>query len=139
MTAPLLMLDLSNNNAEVNFAAVRAAGVSGVMLKVGQGADYIDPTWETRSVSARAAGLRVGGYYYVEPGVTAPEIQAQRFATLLGAIGRRDLRPAQDLETPGSLTTAGAVADWSRAFSVEVAKRTGTCPMLYSYQSFLEG
>lgn len=126
------VLDLSNNNPVVNFQQLAHNGVTGVMLKVSEGATFRDPVFKNYAMRARNQGLRVGGYHFAQPNGGDPIAEARHFAECLGEVQRRDYRPALDLEqNPGGLSWSQLVA-WSRAFNQEVFKQTGSLPMLYA-------
>lgn len=138
---PKLVLDLSNNNAEPTWHVLkdwrktvngRTYTVEGVLLKASEGATFTDPVFQNWSKRARAAGLRVGGYHFAQPGGGDALAEARWFASRLGKIQRRDFRPALDLEAnPGNLSWSGLV-NWSRQFNQEVQRLTGTLPIFYA-------
>lgn len=57
-------IDLSYHNGEVDFAALRRAGITFVILRVGTGKTLPDTRFEEYYAAARAAGLQIGVYYY---------------------------------------------------------------------------
>ena len=64
-----LGIDISKWNDTIDFAKVKAAGVKFVYIRVGfsglaTGAITEDPMWETNLKKAKAAGLKVGIYYF---------------------------------------------------------------------------
>ncbi|HSX58886.1 MAG TPA: glycoside hydrolase family 25 protein [Tahibacter sp.] len=119
------VVDLSHHNASVDFSALAAAGVAGVIHKATQGAGYVDPTYAQRQAQARAAGLRWGAYHFGDG--SDATVQAQHFlATANAAPG--DLL-ALDIEqnTQGaSMTLAQA-----EAFVQAVHQQTGRWPGVY--------
>lgn len=70
-----------------SFSQMKAHGVDGVVLKACQGKDIIDPKFADYYVKARAAGLKVAAYNYVDPAFSA----AQHFANWQRAVGDREL------------------------------------------------
>jgi GH25 family lysozyme M1 (1,4-beta-N-acetylmuramidase) len=67
MAPTLKALDLSHhnvgpNNGDIDFAAVAAFGILGVILKATQGVKMQDPTYADRIVAVRAAGMLGGAY-----------------------------------------------------------------------------
>lgn len=129
----LTVIDLSNWQGSVNWARVKQDGIGLAYVKATQGDGYTDPTFEPNRREAEALGIRIGAYAYVTPGKASPEAQAAHLAKVVGTLRRRELRPAQDLETGG---TAGVEA-FARAFSKAVARELGCTPLLYSYPAFL--
>lgn len=62
-----VVYDISNNQGEVNFNAIKASGAYGVILKAGgsDGGFYKDWYFEQNYTRAFNAGLHIGAYYYV--------------------------------------------------------------------------
>lgn len=69
------------------FSEMKAHGVDGVVLKACQGKDIIDVKFADYYVKARAAGLKVAAYNYVDPAFSA----AEHFANWQRAVGDREL------------------------------------------------
>lgn len=132
------LIDLSNNNPTPHWAAVKAAKIAGVWMKVSEGGTFIDQTWQDRSASARAVGLPVGGYHFARPAAVAAISQAAMFCRALGKIGLHDLRPVLDLEDSGHLSPA-ALRTWVHDFNQKVLAETGVGPIFYSYRAFIQG
>lgn len=130
----IALIDLSNNNETPDFRQVAGAGVAGCWMKVTEGDAFTDPTYATRAVAARQAGLRVGGYHFAQPYRPA-DAQARWFAEHLGPIGPHDLRPVLDLELDGGLSPAQLVA-WARAFNRALVELVHVGPILYTYTAF---
>lgn len=61
---PVIGVDLSAHNGNVDFARVAASGVDFVFLKATEGTDFRDPKFADNYVSARKAGLKVGAYHF---------------------------------------------------------------------------
>lgn len=81
-------VDLSNNDP-VNASgmrAIKAHGFVGLYAKVNQ-ATYIDPTYAGMVRDARAAGLKVGGYDFMDPGRASASHDADLFVGRLKATG----------------------------------------------------
>lgn len=82
MTINLKVLDLSHHNTgphggPIDFAAIAAYGIRGVILKATQGLAYVDPTLHARLSAVRAAGLDVGAYHFAD--ASDPLQQAKHF------------------------------------------------------------
>lgn len=135
-------IDLSSNNDPQNFRSVKADAIVGGWVKVGGGNEtragslYVHrnfPNWAKRM---RAAGLRVGGYWFAVPLRGDAKLQAKEFAGHLGEIKRRDLRPVLDFER-NDFGLSNAERDaWAHEFSQEFKRITGLFPLYYSYASF---
>lgn len=132
------VVDLSNNNPEPSFYYLKNRGVTGVMLKVSEGATFKDAKFTDWARRARAQGLRVGGYHFAQPNGGDPLKEAAWFVKNMGQLNFRDFRPALDLEAnPGHLSWKDLVV-WSRAFNQEVFRLSGHLPMLYASKGWLE-
>jgi len=57
-------IDLSYHNGKVDFKALRNAGITFVILRVGTSRTMPDPKFEEYYAQARAAGLSIGAYFY---------------------------------------------------------------------------
>ncbi len=129
----LLVVDLSNNNASVDFARLaRVPGIAGVYLKASEGQTFTDGTFHERRREANAAGLRVGAYHFGR--LRSAGAEARRFVSVVGSLDCRDLRPALDAEVaPGR-----EWVDWTREWNRIVRAELGTGPLFYSYPAWLQ-
>ena len=60
------VIDVSKHNGNIDFAAVKNAGVYAVIIRAGYGREVSqkDPMFETNYAAAKAAGLHIGAYWY---------------------------------------------------------------------------
>jgi len=58
------VIDISHWNTVRDFAALKAAGILGVILKCTQGTNYVDPTYVARRKLITDAGLLFGAYTF---------------------------------------------------------------------------
>jgi lysozyme len=72
----LLILDVSNNNAEPNWEQLRRQGIAAVFLKASEGTSFIDTTFADRRKAANRAGLHVGAYHFARPDESVATSQA---------------------------------------------------------------
>jgi lysozyme len=133
----LTLLDLSNNNPDPDWRAVKKAGAYGVLLKVTESTAFVDDTWQRRSVDARQVGLHVGGYHFARPHPGSAIPEAEFFCKRLGKVGRRDLHPALDLESNEGNLGPSELLEWVRQFQRQVRRYTGVRCLLYSNTAFL--
>ena len=56
--------DSSGNYLSLDWDAIKAAGVSFVIIRIGDASIGLDPTFEKSYTEAKAAGLEVGAYFY---------------------------------------------------------------------------
>lgn len=61
---PVHGVDLSRWQGDVNWRQAQAAGISFAYIKATEGADLLDPMFQTYRLGARAVGLRYGAYHY---------------------------------------------------------------------------
>ena len=133
-------IDISHHNGTVDWAKVRADGISFAFLKASEGRSYRDPTFPGHLKAARAAGILVGAYHFVTAqSVDAAREEAANFMgaiTAAGGIDLLDLPPVMDYENnPGQLTKAqiNAVAE---SFLTTVESLSGRKPIIYTGNSF---
>jgi lysozyme len=68
------VIDISHHNKVVDWAAIKAAGIQGVILKASDGTHFVDPTYAERRAAARAAGLMTGAYHFARNGNVAAQV-----------------------------------------------------------------
>lgn len=61
---PCRGVDLSGHNGDVDFEAIKRAGMSFVILKATEGVSFNDKMFHTNYKAAREAGLKVGAYHF---------------------------------------------------------------------------
>lgn len=61
---PVVGIDLSAHNGDVDFEKVAAAGIKFVFLKASEGVDFRDPKFLENYQNARKAGIKVGAYHF---------------------------------------------------------------------------
>lgn len=59
-----VIVDLSHNNGNADFARARAAGIIGVIHKATQSTGFVDPAYARRRQAAGDAGLLWGAYHF---------------------------------------------------------------------------
>lgn len=101
---PIVGIDISRNNGQVDFDDVRADGVSFVFIKSSEGGSFRDKTFRHNVSRAHEAGLKVGAYHFFRKSVDGKR-QAQNF-----------LHAVEDM--PLDLPLAIDVEDWNNDKSV---------------------
>jgi lysozyme len=130
----LKVVDLSHHNVgprggsdDIDFEAMFAGGIRGVILKSSQGAANVDRTYEDRRQAARDAGLLVGAYHFAESGDVDTEVKnflnaAQPDAKTLMALDHEAYQGDNNLDLDGA-----------RAFLESLRDQLGgRLPFLYS-------
>lgn len=144
---PIHGIDVSKWQAEIDWAAVRAAGTRFAFIKATEGGDHEDERFRQNWAGAKAAGVPVGAYHFVFWCRPAHE-QAQWFVQHIP----RDpdaLPPVLDLEWNGHSRTCPqkvprAVAlEKARLMLRELEAHTGKIPIIYTditfHREVLEG
>lgn len=129
------IIDVSNNNGRVDFAAARRAGAVGVYLKVTEGTGFVDGTYLANRVAAKKAGLLVGGYHFAHPADNPTAEAAFFLAHLVYEPG--DLIPMLDLERSAAPKPEGVVKPYAEAVAHAVKARHGHCG-LYCGSYFIQ-
>lgn len=62
---PVHGIDIARYQGEIDWQAVRAAGVRFAYVKATEGGDYVDPKFQDNWRAAKAAGVPVGAYHFV--------------------------------------------------------------------------
>lgn len=133
-------IDVSHWQGSINWPKVKADGISFAFVKATQGTTWVDPQFKTNASGAKAAGLLIGPYHFVDAMTPESAIQqAQHFAKTIQASGVTfDLPPVMDYENnPKGLSKAqiNAVAS---TFLKEVQKLTGIVPIIYTGNAFAQ-
>ena len=119
------VIDIYHGNSIHDFAAIKAAGIIGVIHKCTQGAGYADPMYATRRKSATDAGLLWGAYTFNSGEDTAAQVKeffshAEPDANTLMCLDFED--------NPHSQMSI----DQARAFLVQADAQLGRKLVLYS-------
>lgn len=99
MTEPYF-LDCSHWNGVIDWARVRAAGITHAYIKASESTNYTDPAFKTNWTGAKASGIKRGAYMFFR-GNAGGAAQAQHFLKVVGPdLGEID--PAVDVEAAAS-------------------------------------
>jgi GH25 family lysozyme M1 (1,4-beta-N-acetylmuramidase) len=120
-----IVIDIYHGDNVIDFAAVRAAGIVGVIHKASQGAGIVDTSYATRRKLALAAGLRWGAYHFMslEDGAA----QAGHFLSVADADA--DTLVALDWENVGAAEPSAHLA---RAFLEVIQDKLNRRAKIYS-------
>lgn len=131
------IIDLSHHNGDVDFMAVKAAGIDGVIIRTGYGVEspkQKDRRFEEYYSKAKAAGLYVGAYHYCYAKNTAEAVKEAEFMLMLMKGKSFDLPVYGDFEEQGKLSKSVCCA-MVRAFCDRLEK-SGAWAGIYSYDTF---
>ena len=128
---PRTILDVSKWQGEIDVAAVADDGVEVVYIRSSVGSSYVDPYFERNYTQAKANGLKVGFYHYVNARTVEEAQQEAQFfaATVRGK--QPECRLAMDFEYFGDLTV-DQINAISRAFLETLQQASGKEVALYS-------
>lgn len=119
-----LVIDLYHGDNVIDFGAIRASGIVGVIHKASQGSS-IDHTYATRRKLAKQAGLLWGAYHFAD--LTDPATQAEYFLSAADP-GDGDLLALDWERINGSSLTA----DQARVFLETIERKHGRKAVIYS-------
>jgi len=120
------VVDLSHHNSNVDFTALRNAGILGVIHKATQGIGYADPTYADHRAAALRAGLLWGAYHFGTDGDGVQ--QAVDFLNTVGDV--QGTLMALDFEP--NPNGPSMTLEEARAFVTHVQAATGRYPVFYS-------
>ena len=127
-----VVVDISHyENVSQDFVTTAQAGIAAVILKATQGTGFVDPTFLPRVAEARAAGLLVGAYHFLDG--SSPAEQVAHFLTIAVSEGMVKWL-ALDWE-PYPASPANVMQAATAVASVQAA--TGKWPILYTIRSML--
>ncbi|KAJ7032052.1 glycoside hydrolase family 25 protein [Mycena alexandri] len=132
-------IDVSHFQTTVDWAVVKASGVSFVYIKATEGTTFEDPTFSSKYTGATTAGLIRGGYHFAHPDSSSGATQANYFLAHGGGWS------ADGITLPGALDieynpdgaecyglTASAMVSWISDFSSTYHAATTRFPVIYT-------
>ncbi|WP_370672279.1 lysozyme [Streptomyces sp. SolWspMP-5a-2] len=133
--------DVSSHQKRVDWGKARSRGAAFVYVKATESTSYRNPYFDGQYRGARDHGILRGAYHFALPNRSSGAAQAAFFVRNGGdwKADGRTLPPALDIEYNPydrkhrcyGLGKARMVG-WIRAFSDEVARRTGRPPVIYT-------
>lgn len=129
-------IDVSHWQGTIVWPAVKAAGKEFAFMKASQGTTFVDSTYQTNRVNARAAGIRIGAYHFADPDATPGDAVAEADHFLDAAQpSSGELLPVLDLEQAGGLAVPDLQA-WVKAYMGRIYQRTGLRSVIYVSPAF---
>ncbi len=128
-------IDVSHDQGDVDWAAVKAGGITFVFAKATQGHTEVDPKFTENWTGLKNAELVRGAYHFFDPDVDA-EAQAEHFIATV-QLEQGDLPPVLDIEVTQGVSREG-IDDDIKVWLEKVAEAYGITPILYSDRSFIE-
>ncbi|KAF7351399.1 Lysozyme [Mycena sanguinolenta] len=136
-------IDVSHYQGTVNWASVKAKGISFVYIKATEGTTYRDPNFSANYEGATTAGLIRGAYHFAHPDSSSGAAQAEYFLAHGGIHAGGwsgdgiTLPGALDIEyNPGGAEcyglSASAMVSWISDFSSTYHAKTTRYPVIYT-------
>ncbi|MMZ54911.1 Lysozyme M1 precursor [compost metagenome] len=133
-------IDVSRYQGNIDWKAVKADGISFAFIKASQGQRYVDPTFTTNAKGARAAGVMLGAYHFLDAtSVEAAKAEARHFADVMDQVGGAkalDLPAVMDYENNPSNLSKTIISAVALAFLIELERLTGRKPIIYTGNAF---
>ena len=136
--------DISKHQGPIDFRKMAANNVAGVIIRAGNGT-RVDPMLRTYMLGAKAAGLKVGVYWFCNPRVGTAKQQGEMLAAAHLAWDC-DLPPMLDVES--YLNEAGSPSDnifgeryaaWLMEMALTVDEITDRLATVYTNKSYWDG
>jgi lysozyme len=123
-------IDVSHWDGDIDWTAVKAAGIEFAFMKATEGTSFTDPQFATYWQDAQKSSVIRGAYHFFRPAVDAAQ-QADFFVQTAGVPQLGDLPLTLDLEVTDSLAAA-EVAQAALVFLQRVEQLTGRVPIIYT-------
>lgn len=142
-TPKVSFIDVSHHNAQQGlslafYQTIKAAGVNGVVVKVSDGTNYIDPAASVNIANAKASGLAVSAYHFARfTSAAEAKTEADWFNKQLQVVGFDKLKDGivtVDVELPTA--SRQTLTDATNAFATEMHQLGYPTVDLYSGSSF---
>ncbi len=135
-------IDVSHWQGTIDWKRVRSSGQQFVFIKATEGKSYRDKQFLTNVNGARAVGLLVGAYHFVNAvNVADAKLEAAHFVGRLqeaGGVARFDLPPVMDYENNPANLSKSAMNAVALAFLQEVERLGGRKPIIYTGNAFAQ-
>lgn len=128
-----LGIDVSKYQKDLDFSAIKAAGITLVCIQVAEGTSYINPHWQQHYQEAKAQGLSIGFYHFFTPGVDAVA-QARYFFQAISGVPY-DCLPMLNIEKDGEYKAEELPAEVHACIN-EINYLTGRMTVIYTGTSF---
>jgi lysozyme len=129
-------VDVSVYQGNVNWGAVKAAGIGFAIARISDGS-YMDTKFDQNWSGMKGAGVVRGAYQFFEPGED-PVAQANIVINKVGKLAPGDLPVTADVEVTGGQSPA-TIASHLQTWVDHVQAGTGKAPMIYTAPGFWKG
>lgn len=134
-TNNLAGIDVSHFQGNVNWPAVKAAGIAFAFAKASDGNTYTDSQFANNWRGMQAAGILRGAYHFYES-KDDPQTQAQQFLKILGQLGSNDLPPVVDIESSTGSFGTQSLANNLQIWLDTVEQSLQRTPIIYTNCAF---
>ncbi|KAF9269719.1 glycoside hydrolase family 25 protein [Marasmius fiardii PR-910] len=132
-------IDVSHFQSSVNWAQVKANGISFAFIKATEGTTFTDPMFSSHYTGATNAGLIRGAYHFAHPDSSSGATQANFFLAHGGGWSADGITfpGVLDIEfNPSGATcyglTPAAMVSWIKDFSDTYHAKTSRFPIIYT-------
>lgn len=132
-TNQLSGIDVSHYQGNVNWGAVKSAGVAFAIAKATEGTGTVDQCFNVNWEKIKAAGLIRGAYHFFHASQDAKR-QAQNFLNVV-TIGEGDLPAVLDIEISDNVSGPSIISGITTWLTM-VEQGTGRKPIIYTNPSF---
>lgn len=126
-------IDIYSGQGNVDFNAIKKAGVEVVYIKATEGVTYTDSTFKDFYNKAKAAGLKVSFYHFLR--ANNPTTEAKHFLSAIGGL-EVDCKLAIDVEVNLGQTAQQVLSNVTQF--ADYLKSQGKEFVVYTYTSFLK-
>ena len=142
-------IDVSHYQGIINWSNVAASGIAFAWCKATEGLTYVDPTFVSNVIQAKAVGIPTGLYHFAHPethiGIAGADAEAAFFWSTISNYVKGDgvtLMPSLDYETaPGGSYTKASSSAWVNEWCQDIvnfglSNGVAVVPVVYTYTSF---
>ena len=136
-TLPVLGIDVSHFQQDVNWDEIKAAKISFTYIKATQSTGFEDPKFKKNWQGAKTAGLYRGAYHFYLSDKDAAQ-QAENFLKVVSQLEKGDMPPALDLEELGMKGNVSKekLQEGALLWLKTVEDKLGITPIVYADLSF---
>lgn len=134
------MIDVSHYDGSVDWQKVAATGIKAAYIKVTEGTDIVDNTFDGHVHWATTFGIACGAYHFAHPELNQnPIVEADHFLNTINGHSFT-LMPVLDYESPAKQYPLSPkyMSDWARNFVNYVQQKTGQTVMIYTGKWFVD-
>ena len=142
-------IDVSHCQGVINWTNVAGSGVTFAWCKATEGLTYVDPTFVSNVMQAKAVNIPIGLYHFAHPethiGLAGADAEAAFFWSTISNYVTGDgvtLMPSLDYETaPGGSYTKASSSAWVNEWCQDIvnfglSNGVAVVPVVYTYTSF---